>query len=486
MAVSESQNQWLVDLYEEHGTSLHRLVVLLGAESESGHILRAALIGLSRRAHRLVDPLERVEFLAEEVVHDARSVRGPSGTLHLPDVADTRQQEILTAIAALPVRLGEVVVISHYLSVYGPELASTLRMTVRSANHRLEESLNTLRREIGDPAPGSVPGVIESLSQEITAALRSSARLVQPAGTDTLEAELRTLNDSDRRGVSLKVFVPLLAGALALGFWLAAVTTPGTVVEAAPTLSPTAVPTVSSSQSLPAQVSDVPIYYVGPDLLLYRELRDLPAAGDLVRAAIEAILSVPSLDSDYDTLWRSGRLIDVELTGHKLTVNLSESVFEKLTTPVAARAAVDQMVYTASDLIGDPELRVFFTSDGGAPPPLLRSDEGFGRRGLDPMPALWITSPKQGAKLSSGPVVIVGTIKPSATAPLVRITNEAGDEVSSTTAQTATAANAEGWRVWSVTVSLAPGTYILEATTNIKGSEDQLRLVGENKKVTVS
>ncbi len=484
--MSESQNQWLVDLYEEHGTSLHRLVVMLGAESESGHILRASLIGLSRRAHRLVDPLERVEFLAEEVVHDARSVRGQSGTLHLPEVADTRQQEILTGIASLPVRVGEVLVISHYLSVYGPELAGILRMTVRSANHRLEEALDTLRRDIGDPAPGSLPGAIESLSQEVTAALRSSARLVQPAGTDTLEAELRTLNDSDRRGVSLMVFVPLLVGALALGFWLAAATTPGVVVEAAPTTVPTAAPTASSSRSLPTQVNDVPIYYVGTDMMLFRELRDISAAGDLVRAAIEAILSVPPLDSDYDSLWGTGRLIDVEQTGHKLTLDMTGSVFEGLTTVTAVQAAVDQMVYTTSDLVGDPELRVFFKSDGGAPPALLRSVEGFGRSGLDPMPALWLSSPKNNARLVTGPLVIVGNVKPSATAPLVKITNEDGDVVSSTTAQTATDANAEGWRVWSVTVSLAPGTYILVASTNIEGSDGLLRSAAENKKITVS
>ncbi|WP_233557740.1 GerMN domain-containing protein [Tessaracoccus antarcticus] len=486
--MSESETQWLVDLYEEQGTSLHRLVVMLGAESESGHILRAALIGLSRRAHRLVDPLERVEFLAEVVVHDARSVRGPSGTLHLPEVAEARQQEILTAIAALPIRLGEVMVISHYLSVFGPELAGILRMTVRSANHRLEESLDQLRRAIGDPTPGSSPGVIESLSQEVTAALRSSARLVQPAGTETLEAELRSLNEGRRKGVALKALIPLLVGALALGFWLAAFTTPGTNMEASPTVSPTVAPMASASRSLPAQVRAVPVYYVGrQNMMLYRELRDLPATNDLVWAAISAILTpLQPLDSDYDSLWGGGRLNDVTMTGHKLTLDLSASAFEDLTTPRRAQAAVDQMVYTASELVGDPELRVLFKSDGRAPPEMLRSEEGFGRRGLDPMPALWLSSPKNGAKLSAGQLVIVGTLKPDASAPLLRIKDQDGTVVSSTTAQTATEANQDGWRVWSVTVSLTPGTYLLEATTQIQGSDGRLRSVSEDKTVTVS
>ncbi|MEO7586772.1 MAG: GerMN domain-containing protein [Arachnia sp.] len=486
--MSESDTQWLVDLYEEQGTSLHRLVVMLGAESESGHILRAALIGLSRRAHRLVDPLERVEFLAEEVVHDARSVRGASGTLELPEVSESRQQEILAAISAMPVRLGEVMVISHYLSVFGPELAGILRMTVRSSNHRLEESLDQLRRVIGDPTPGSSPGVIESLSQEVTAALRSAARLVQPAGTDTLEAELRSLNGDHRRGVALKVFIPLLGLALALGFWLANATTPEASVETAPTISPTADPTASASRSLPAQVRSVPVYYVGrQDMLLYKELRDLPVSGDLVRAAIGAILTpLQPLDSDYDSLWGGGRLNNATLTGHTLTLDLSASAFEDLTTPKKAQAAVDQMVYTASELVGDPELRVLFTSDGKAPPELLRSKDGFGRRGLDPMPALWLSSPTSGAKLSVGQLVIVGTVKPDAAAPLLRIMDVGGTVVSSTTAQTATEANRDGWRVWSVTVSLTAGTYSLEASTQIEGPDGRLRSVSEDKTITVS
>lgn len=485
--MKESETQWLVDLYEEHGTSLHRLVVMLGAESESGHILREALVGLSRRAHRLVDPLERVEFLAEEVVHSARSARGPLGTLQLPELPNPRQQEILDAISSLPIRQGELLVVSHYLSAYGPELAGILRMTVRSANRRLEEGLHQLRRDLEEPEPAGSLGVIESLSQEVTAALRASARLVQPSGADTLEAELRTLNGADRSGVALTVFVPLLVGALAVGFWVAVATTPDTMVEAVPSASPVANPTASPSRSLPAHVRAVPVYYVGStDLLLYRELRNLPATGDLVRDAIEAILELLPQDPDYDSLWASGRLNNVELTGHNLELDMAASVFEKLTTPEEAQAAVDQIVYTASELMGDPELRVTFLSDGGPPPEWLRSEEGFGRRGLEPMPALWITAPRNESKLSGGQLLIEGTVKPGASAPLVRVIGEDGEVVSSVKAPTAADANTEGWRVWSVPATLEPGKYSIEASTLEEGTDGRVRSVSENKTVTVS
>src|SRR5699024_2895222 len=162
----------------EHGVSLHRLAVMLGAESDSEFILRSGLLSLGRRGNRVVDPVEQVELLREHVVHQARSARG-SGGLEFPGVDDPRQQEILGALRAMPARMGEILVVSHYLSAFGPELATIMRMTVRGTNRLLEEALDELRRAVGDPTPSSLPGVIESLSQEVTAALRSAARMVE-------------------------------------------------------------------------------------------------------------------------------------------------------------------------------------------------------------------------------------------------------------------------------------------------------------------
>ena len=47
---------WLVRIYEEQGSSLHRLVVLLGAEAQSGRIVRSALLALHRRLKKSFDP----------------------------------------------------------------------------------------------------------------------------------------------------------------------------------------------------------------------------------------------------------------------------------------------------------------------------------------------------------------------------------------------------------------------------------------------
>lgn len=494
MAAPDAEIELLVDLYEEHGTSLHRLAVLLGAEAASGHIMRTALLSLGRRVNSVVDPVERLEYLQEQVVHQSRSARGSHGSLNLPDVEDGRQQEILAGIRALPVRDGEVLIISHYLSTFGPELAGILRMTIRSTNTRLEEALDRLRLVVGDPTQGSMPGVIESLSQEVTAALRASARSVQPSGTDTLAAELLTLGDSSQRGVSPWLVAPLAAASLLLGVWLATVTAAGqpgpppTPPSVGPTVSASPSPSATASRSLPAVVRSVPVFYVGrADGQLFRELRDLPSGRHLISAALEATLSLAPLDPDYGSAWGPGSLLSAEVTGDVLTVDLTEAAFDGIESRAQARSAVNQMLYTASELSGNPDLRVMFLSDGGPPPEVLaQPEEGFGRTGLSPMPALWLSSPKNGATLPPGQVVIAGTVKPGAESPLVTITAEDGTVMASVSAQTTTTASSDGWRDWSVVVPLEAGAFIITATTTIAPEDGGVeRGYQETKSITV-
>ncbi|MFD0866726.1 hypothetical protein ACFQ06_13015, partial [Tessaracoccus lubricantis] len=172
----DEASDWLARLYEEQGATLHRLCVLLGVEDQAERIVRSALLALQRRSHRLIDPVERVYFLQEHVVHLARALRPATQQLVLPHVEEPRQEEILRAVSAMAPRVSELLVVSHYLAVFGPDLAGIMRLSVRAANVKLEAALEQLRASIDAPTLGSQPGVIESLSQELTAALRSAAR----------------------------------------------------------------------------------------------------------------------------------------------------------------------------------------------------------------------------------------------------------------------------------------------------------------------
>lgn len=485
------ERQWLIELYEEHGAKLHRLCVLLGAETDSGHIIRSAFLALGRRGRRLVDPLGRVEFVQEQVVHQARSARG-GRALHFPEVLDTREREILHAMGSMPVKASEILVVSHYLSIYGPELAGIMRLTVRGSNHRLEQALDALRHAVGDPTPTSQPGVIESLSQEVTAALRSSARQVSPPGTETLRDELLVESEPGGHQVAWYVAAPVLALSLLAGLALASSgTSQGTEPSIPPTQAPSTVPVPTASRSLPARVRSVPVYYTGRDNgRLYREYRDLASTGDLVAAALEAILVVAPLDPDYRSQWSSGRVLATQLEDGVLVIDLSEEAFEGIDSASAAEAAAMQMVYTASDLLGDSSLSIQLLSEGGAPPePFDSLAEGVTRRGLEPMPGLWITSPRNNQQLSQGQVRVTGTVKPGVSAPVVSVANESGTVIETATPQPAVEPNESGWRVWSLTLVLDPGTYTIHAVSTSgpeTGPEPEAGASVETKTIVVS
>ena len=475
---------WLIDLFEEQGPTMHRLAVMLGAESESGHILRTSLLGLAKRSNRIVDPSARVEYLAEHVVHQARSVRGPGGSLELLEVADPRQEEIRRAILALPIRLAEILLVSHYLSVFGPELAGIMRMTVRGCNQRLEEALHALRRAVGEPGPVSLPGVIESLSQELTAALRSAARLVQAPGTETLEAELRSLKGARAPGV------PLLLAVLAVLLVLLVVifmtwlfgrahqsSTVPTLVESPHSVSP-------QSRALPVQVQSVPVYYVGrQDGKLHREFRNLAASGDMVSTVVNAILTLAPLDPDYSSAWNPGKVIGVSREGSVVTVNLSAGAFPGGANDELTRQAIDQVVQAVHELLDAPDLEVRFTANGTAPPAAFEG--GHRSRGVSLLAKLWINTPGNGARMAAGDVTFSGVVQPDSGQPRVLVTDSNETLLTSQYAQTGTEVDADGWRGWSVSLALEAGSYLIRVETTWTDEAGNQQTSQESRSITV-
>ncbi|MFD0867068.1 hypothetical protein ACFQ06_14805, partial [Tessaracoccus lubricantis] len=275
----------------------------------------------------------------------------------------------------------------------------------------------------------------------------------------------------------------LTALAVVLGIGLAAMTRDGSGPIVAPVTEQVTTPTAVESRSLPAVVRNTPLYYVANDWKLYRELRDLPSTGNIVRSALGSLLSLVPLDPDYRTVWSAGKLISAEIHGDELVVDLSTDAYEDLTSPIAIARARDQVIYTASELVGNPQLTVVFRADGGAAPEGFNDPAGYRRTGLDPMPAVWISSPRNQAQLTAGKTSIIGTVKEGMGVPIVRITNqESGAVILETSAQTTAGVNVEGWRVWSVTTSLPRGN--LDITVLV--TDDNEGELKENKTVTVS
>jgi RNA polymerase sigma factor, sigma-70 family len=475
---------WLIDLFDEQGPTMHRLAVMLGAESESGHILRTSLLGLAKRSNRIVDPSARVEYLAEQVVHQARSVRGPSGTLELLKIADSRQEEIRRAILALPIRLGEILLVSHYLSVFGPELAGIMRMTVRGCNQRLEEALDALRRAVGEPEPVSLPGVIESLSQELTAALRSAARLVQSPGTETLEAELRSLKGARAPGVPLLLAVLVVLLVLMLVFSVTWVLGRAHQSAPVPTLVESPQSVAPQARVLPAQVQAVPVYYIGrQDGKLHREFRNLAASGDMVSTVVNAILAVAPLDPDYRSAWNPGRVIGVSREGSVVTVNLSADAFPDGTDQELTQQAIGQVVQAVYEVLDASDLKVRFTANGAAPPAAFAGDHQL--PGAASLATLWIDTPGNGARLAAGSVTFSGVVQPVAGQPRVLVTDSNDTLLASQYAQTEVTTGSDGWRQWSVSLTLGEGSYLVRVETSWTDDMGVVQTSLESRSITV-
>lgn len=151
----------------------------------------------------------------------------------------------------------------------------------------------------------------------------------------------------------------------------------------------------------------VPVYYVKDTDLgirLYREFRHVAFESDEVRAAVDAMLHLPALDPDYDSLWPVGTSINSIITfGATATVDLSS---DALTPPLGAEAeslSLQQLVYTvtaANNAITNVRLLV----DGVSLETLwghVDTSAAMTRAArLDVLAPVWIIDPQQGDSLT--------------------------------------------------------------------------------------
>lgn len=467
---------WVLALHEEHGTKLYRLATMLGAGEHAEEIVRDALLTLHRRGRRIVDPQEREEFLPEHVVHVVR----PLGRdVSIPSVEDESDVQLLETVGALPRHMAEILVVSHYLGTFGPQLARVMRMTVRGANQRLEIALETLRARL------QTDQMQEALSQDLSDALRAAATQIRVPSWEGLPEELaERVEPAVRDHVRGQFVVVAAIVAMALGAGVAAMTSGDPELPPVPLPSaPASSPATQAPVAIRAVVKQVPVYYVGRgDSRLYRELRNLPSTGDLARSAIDAVFTLAPLDPDYSSLW-AGDIREVRLEGDVLNVDLAPATYEAI-EPEMVQAAIDQMVYTTADALGNSDLKIRFLSDGLPAPGPFGASDTIGRRGLDPMPGLWINSPRNQDQAPAGTLTITGTIKPGHDAPVVTITDtKTRNQVAHTVAQTMLLVNPEGWQEWSMSVSLPEaGTY--EIVANAQGNDG--RAASENKIINVA
>jgi Sporulation and spore germination/Immunoglobulin-like domain of bacterial spore germination len=236
---------------------------------------------------------------------------------------------------------------------------------------------------------------------------------------------------------------------------------PGAVTAPATTPTPaTSTPTRSVAPAPPPQGSGsssgtstapLAIYYVGDDggkRRLYREFHRLPAGSspaEKVRAAVGGMLAQESADDpDYTSAWPAGTAVrDATVDGSSVTVDLSAAPPDDV--------ARQQLVWTVAAAVGgDPSVRLLVD---GRPAGTLRKAPA-----IDTLGALWLIEPQHGATVARTFEVHAAGAAFEATALL---TVRMGRTV--VTEETLTlSAGAPARGEARITLTLAPGTYVLE------------------------
>lgn len=117
--------------------------------------------------------------------------------------------------------------------------------------------------------------------------------------------------------------------------------------------SPGPNPGSGSPDGSPSATRSVAVYYVGDTgrlgARLYREFHSLPVRNDVIRQAVDAMLSLKSTDPDYSSLWPTGtQLLGVSMSGDTATVDLSRDVLGANAGAAFEAASVQQLVHTVT------------------------------------------------------------------------------------------------------------------------------------------
>jgi RNA polymerase sigma-70 factor (sigma-E family) len=151
-------------LYRAHALSLLRAALLLvGDRATAEDVVQDAFCGLYRGWRRLRDPDKALAYLRAAVTNGCRSVlrsrsraQGRSRVAHDPPVwsaetaviAGEDRREALAAVARLPHRQREVLVLRYYLGLSNQDIAAALRVSRGTVSSSLSRALAALAHDL--------------------------------------------------------------------------------------------------------------------------------------------------------------------------------------------------------------------------------------------------------------------------------------------------------------------------------------------------
>jgi len=146
-------------LYREHALGLTRLALVLTRDAQAAEdIVQDAFCGLHRRWGHVRDTDRALAYVRSAVVNGCRSEyrRRRSARGQLPDVparsaesaalASEERREVLRALASLPARQREALVLRYYLELSEAETATAMRVSRGTAKSSAARGIASLRR----------------------------------------------------------------------------------------------------------------------------------------------------------------------------------------------------------------------------------------------------------------------------------------------------------------------------------------------------
>ena len=145
----------------------------------------------------------------------------------------------------------------------------------------------------------------------------------------------------------------LIATATALLALVACSNSSGPDAQVSESSSPSTTGSTSPSASTTsATTMRVPVYYLGGTAarpVLYREFRSVPRTDAIARAAVDAMLHLTPLDTDYRTYWpTTTTVLGVSVSGTTATVDLSSEAGTVTTSTANEKQSLQQLVYTVT------------------------------------------------------------------------------------------------------------------------------------------
>jgi RNA polymerase sigma-70 factor (sigma-E family) len=157
--------EFVGDLFEGHAVRLTRMALLLVGDRQSAEdVVQDAFIGLYRGAGRLRDPANAVAYLRISVLNGCRSVlrsrkrAWSRAAAHDPPVWSAEsaaideqdRREVLAAVARLPRRQREVLILRYYVSLSDKEIAAALGVSRGTVASTASRALAVLGKELGE------------------------------------------------------------------------------------------------------------------------------------------------------------------------------------------------------------------------------------------------------------------------------------------------------------------------------------------------